>query len=438
MADLQNNFTLPVANAVSEATQELIDTSTSSSAEADAASVALQLARDQAAASRTQGIFASDPVGKAQESTAKATADLGPNMKMSKSTATSVPIMSTTGTTYATAGSLTDEQRAIVGPSVESTGSALQANRATNINKVKGDTSHKVSLSDGKQRVIFEVMPTIVENRQVQYEPVAPPQFPGAFQKYRGTDSVTWSIDATLVARNSLEARDNYFYIQTLRAWTMPFFGVGTANSEMKSKLGAPPPVLMFKALRKGIIEQVPVVITSLSWNWPRDVDYFQIATENATELDVQKGDNLTDIPFPAVMQVAISLVESFSTAQFNGFDLQSYYRGDMIAAYKPYNPQPNDNRTVVPKAEEPQKVAVLPTSLRGQNNYTTPTRLTPVLPSSLRGQNNYTTPAISEIKRTRRGGTASEMRNNVYVAREQFVSGKGSDFGGGGASGDF
>ena len=159
MADLQNNFTLPVTNAVSEATQEVIDTSTSSSAEADAASVALQRARDQAAAFRTQGIFAFDPVGKAQESTAKATADLGPNMKMSKSTATSVPIMSTTGTTYATAGSFTDEQRAIVGPSVESTGSALQANRATNINKVKGDTSHKVSLSDGKRSVIFEVMP---------------------------------------------------------------------------------------------------------------------------------------------------------------------------------------------------------------------------------------------------------------------------------------
>lgn len=204
--------------------------------------------------------------------------------------------------------------------------SANAINNATGGNQgIEGD--HIVTLSnlnDPRNPVLFRVMPEIVENRAVEYEAIAPPQYPGAFQKYKGTNSVQWSINATFVCRTSPEATENLRFLNTLRAWTMPYYGERTAKI-WPDRLGAPPPVLVFSGLRKSIIGPVPVVITSLSWNWPRDVDYIP-----ATSPDGEQN----NIPFPTVIQVAIQVVESFSTKQFNNFDLKEYYEGDMIGAY--------------------------------------------------------------------------------------------------------
>lgn len=189
------------------------------------------------------------------------------------------------------------------------------------------DKSHLVTLTsliDGRN-VEFVVMPEIVENRTVGYEAVAPPQFPGAFQKYKGTESTQWTINATFISRTSLEATTNLFYLNTLRGWTMPFFGENT-RKEYVDKIGAPPPVLMLKGLRGQIIGPMPVVITSLSWNWPKDVDYIPAVASDGSA---------TNIPFPVVIQVAIQCVESLSVAQFNQFDLNDFFKGKMIDAFK-------------------------------------------------------------------------------------------------------
>lgn len=167
----------------------------------------------------------------------------------------------------------------------------------------------------------FYVMPEVVEARNVSYEAVAPPQFPGAFQKYKGTDSVQWTINATFVCRNTAEATRNLEYLNVLRAWTKPFFGE-TTGQQYPDKLGAPPPVLILEGFKSKIVGPVPVVITSLNWNWPRDVDY--IPAESDGEL----------IPFPTVMQIAIQVVESYSTDEFNKFSLRDYRNGNFSKAF--------------------------------------------------------------------------------------------------------
>jgi hypothetical protein len=192
------------------------------------------------------------------------------------------------------------------------------------------DRSHIVTLTDAEGYTVeFVVMPEIVENRSVQYDAVAPAQFPGAFQKYKGTDSVQWTINATLISRTTAEATQNLEYLNRLRGWTMPFFGENT-KTYFPEKLGAPPPVLKFKGLRKGIIGEVPTVITSLQWNWPKDVDY--IPADDIT--DTGDAGIAANIPFPTVIQIAISLVESYSTKQFNQFNLVHYRTGDMVKAF--------------------------------------------------------------------------------------------------------
>ena len=185
-------------------------------------------------------------------------------------------------------------------------------------------SDHLISLSDGAVTLEFDVMPEVIESRTVSYEPVAPAQFPGAFQKYKGTDSVQWTLNVTLIARNTDEATKNLVYLNELRGWTMPYFGDNTGRA-FPTKLGAPPPVLTLKGLRKYIIGPVPVVITSLNWNWPRDVDYLPTSSI---------GDDGNPVPFPAVMSIAIQLVESFSTTQFNQFDLSAYKQGDLTKAF--------------------------------------------------------------------------------------------------------
>lgn len=207
--------------------------------------------------------------------------------------------------------------------------SAGSVNQATGATEPRDDKSHLVTLEDKEGALVeFLVMPEITEQRGVSYEAVAPPQFPGAFQKYKGTESVQWTINATFISRTSKEATENLTNLNILRGWTMPYFGskiTTSSNEKIRNKLGAPPPVLIFKGLRQAMIGPVPVVITSLNWSWPRDVDYIPASAPSG---------GLVNVPFPTVMTLSINIVESFSTEQFNNFDLRAYRLGKFEEAF--------------------------------------------------------------------------------------------------------
>jgi hypothetical protein len=204
-------------------------------------------------------------------------------------------------------------------------------NAQLNSTTANTNQDYKVSLTSQQEAdevLYFEVMPEITENRSVGYEAVSTAQSPGAFQKYKGTESTQWQLNATFVSRTTAEATQNLAYINMLRGWTMPYFGENTAVA-YPNKLGAPPPVLLLDGYRSaGIVGPMPVVLTSLSWNWPRDVDYIP-----ANEV-VGMDDSDAQIPFPVVMTVAMQLVEALSTEQMNQFDLDSFKAGNMIGAF--------------------------------------------------------------------------------------------------------
>lgn len=215
-----------------------------------------------------------------------------------------------------------------VGSEVDSAMSAADAAPSASAIKSGADvqaisTDHKVRLTDGFITLEFDVMPAITESHTVGYEPVAPAQFPGAFQKYKGSDSVTWTVDVSLVSRTPDEATKNYHHLNTLRGWKQPFFGDNTA-AVFPGQLGAPPPVLIFRGLRD-LIGPVPVVLTSLNWTWPKDVDYLQ------TNIPGPDGNF---VPFPVIMNIALTLIESYSTKQFNQFNLQSFREGKLFDAF--------------------------------------------------------------------------------------------------------
>lgn len=258
------------------------------------------------------------------------------------------------------------------------------------------DQSHLVTLTDAEGFVLtFYAMPEIVENRSVEYEAVAPPQFPGAFQKYRGTTSVQYSVNATFVSRTVEEATRNLMYINRLRGWTMPMYGNKSKNDpRFMNKTGAPPPVLKFKGFRESMVGEVPVVVTSLNWNWPRDVDYIQ-AFELIDDGGVYPESGSAVIPFPTVIQLAIQMVESFSTDQFNAFNLGEFRLGHFKEAYRTTLGAIAANRATGSAPEREQAQVVRTNSIAQQS----------VVPAAKRGE-AVVSEAVKSFQPPARSGT--------------------------------
>lgn len=207
----------------------------------------------------------------------------------------------------------------------------------------KADDSHKVQLLSlvDDLLVMFDIMPEVTEIRNAEYEALQAAQMPGEFQKFKGTKATSWQVNASFTCRTRDEAEMNLAYINTLRAWTMPYFG------DNKGRMaGAPPPVLQLYGYR-GLVGRVPVVMTSLNWTWPKDCDWIPTTgsvnsraprrrrTSRSLEIGTwTTGDDGGTTPFPTVMNVQFTLVESFSANQFNRFDLESFKAGDMVGAY--------------------------------------------------------------------------------------------------------
>lgn len=242
-----------------------------------------------------------------------------------------------------------------------STASASSIKQEIAADDTGSNTGHKVRLvsatADGESEAIqndvnfpveplmqrmveWDNMPEVSEVHSVEYESLHAPQMPLEFQKYKGTKSVTWQVNGTFTCRTRDEALRNYTYLNILRGWTKPYFGEKQRTQFVGSgKLGAPPPVLEFSGWRS-LVGKVPVVITSLNWNWPKDCDWIPTGVMD---------DNGKEIPFPTVMAVNVSLVESFSPDQVNGFDLVAFRNGRMVNAWLAADQHPSTPKTGEP-----------------------------------------------------------------------------------------
>jgi hypothetical protein len=123
--------------------------------------------------------------------------------------------------------------------------------------------------------------------------------------------------------------------------------------------------------LRYRMIGPIPVVVTGLNWTWPPDVDYLPCGKIESDGSVTWAKDPKSDqpIPFPAVIDVSIEVVESLAVTEFNRIDLDEYAIGDMRAAFghEPGTPLPISEPPTVPPAEgatEPANVPTLPAPL--------------------------------------------------------------------------
>jgi hypothetical protein len=177
----------------------------------------------------------------------------------------------------------------------------------------------KPTVSDGGiNQITFEVMPNISETQSAEYDSISPLHHPGEMQKYKTTRGRAWSLEARLISRTIEEATTNLAYINLLRSWVMPFYGKGTQKT-LPKMLGSPPPIITLSGYGDTMIGPVACVLETYNWRWPNDVDY--IKTE-------------TGLPFPVIVDVSLSLKESWSPDEFSNFDLVSYRKGDLKSAF--------------------------------------------------------------------------------------------------------
>lgn len=193
--------------------------------------------------------------------------------------------------------------------------------------------------------VIFDNTPDFSESGSVTYTPTSPVHMPGSIQSYKSTDSRTFSISSDLISRNTADVSKNMRYLQILRSWRYPFFGKsGSTSSGQQSAfnriqssgnvnlLGAPPEILYLYAYSTSNndsrqlngqlvnINRLPVVLTSLSITYPKDVDYLP-STPTPT--------GVTE-PFPVKLSIQISLTEAHSPVEYERFDLMAYKSGTL------------------------------------------------------------------------------------------------------------
>lgn len=192
-----------------------------------------------------------------------------------------------------------------------------------------------------RETVVFDATPEFSESRTVNYRSIDPVHAPGGVYMYARTNARTFSIQGKLISRSVIEATKNLAYMQYLRTWTMPVFGiVGGSPAPGEGVLGAPPAILLLTAYSTGNpgdqavqttvpipgggtvpaignnIYRVPVIITQLDIPYPSDVDY--IPTVN-------------NIPVPTIVTVSISLVEAHSPNAYENFTLQDFKTGNLL-----------------------------------------------------------------------------------------------------------
>jgi hypothetical protein len=165
--------------------------------------------------------------------------------------------------------------------------------------------------------VRFFVTPDLNETRTVNYQEISEIRSPGALLIYIGSSARTYQITAKMVSRTQEEAERTYRYTHILKSWTVPAKTSGGGID----KQNAPEVLKLYGYGQNAQIRGVPVVMTSLSIDYPSNVSYIQAVAEGGTAF------------IPIIQTFSISLKEARNMEDLNAngatnFDLIKYKRG--------------------------------------------------------------------------------------------------------------
>lgn len=149
--------------------------------------------------------------------------------------------------------------------------------------------------------VVFNNTPELSESSQAIFSEISGIRSAASILIYQGSPSRTYSISARFVSRTVEEARDNYDNINVLKAWRMPM-----------SRFDDPETLRLYAYGNS--IKGVPVVLASVTVEWPSEVDYIVI-----------DGDGTS---VPIIQTASLTLKEIRSWDDLEAFSYVDYKAG--------------------------------------------------------------------------------------------------------------
>lgn len=164
--------------------------------------------------------------------------------------------------------------------------------------------------------IIFPYTPTITYNQSANYSPQNLMHANYTQYFYQRSDVGQIQIAGTFTVQNDNDARVFLSTQHLLRA----LIKMQTGNDLLP---GAPPPVCRLKAYGQFMLDNVPIVVSNVSFNLTDDVDYYVL---RKTELN-QKY-NVNSVPAKTLVTVTCNPV--YSRTQIQDFSVFGWLNGDL------------------------------------------------------------------------------------------------------------
>lgn len=168
-----------------------------------------------------------------------------------------------------------------------------------------------------KRMVTFHSTPDVQEQGGVTYIDISDIRAAGSHSVYLGSPARVFNISHKFISRTRIEAENTWRAMNTLRGWRMPKHGQqGTREinvTETGKDSNAPSVLNLFGY--GNTFRGIPVVITSLSFDWNSESDYI-------------KCNNGSDIPI--ILPVTIALKEMRTYDDMVDFRYDEFVRGEL------------------------------------------------------------------------------------------------------------
>lgn len=171
--------------------------------------------------------------------------------------------------------------------------------------------------------IIFPYTPSIDMSFKADYESTSLLHSNLAINQYKNSPPSSIDIQADFTADTEENAEYMYAVLIFLRAMTKTDFGI---NAKRRDAAGMPPPVLYLNGWSK-MIDNIPVIVTSVNQNLPKDKHYVHLTRNNL------------NVWLPTSMTLHISLNIQPNLEEYRDiFDLDAYKNNVLGQVYKREN----------------------------------------------------------------------------------------------------
>jgi hypothetical protein len=166
--------------------------------------------------------------------------------------------------------------------------------------------------SNTGNRMIFPLNPTIVLGHSATYSNISPTHSNYVFHTYQSSQVDNIQIIGEFYVQNEDDAKYWIAATHFLKTMTKMFYGSG-------SHLGKPPLLTRLNGYGKHVLNNIPVLITQMTVDLPKDVDYISCV--------INGEENFV----PTESQVSVSCAPNYSRRSVSTFNLQDFARGAMV-----------------------------------------------------------------------------------------------------------